>query len=121
MKADFSRRRFLAAGAAVTALPHLPDLFAKTIIVEPDETWARKTKRWAQLTLAEDDAAKFDLDFWLNYFRKTKSDGLCFSAGGCVASLLESVTRRGAAILAHFNEFSRPNPSIDFSCLSLME
>jgi len=66
-------------------LPHLPDLLAQTAIVAPDETWARKTKRWAQLTLVEDDAKNFDLDFWLDYFRKTRSDGLCFSAGGCVA------------------------------------
>jgi Beta-galactosidase trimerisation domain. len=66
-------------------LPHFSDLLAQTTIAAPDETWARKTKRWAQLTLAEDDAKNFDLGFWLDYFRKTQSDGICFSAGGCVA------------------------------------
>ncbi len=85
MKIELTRREFLAAGAAVTLLPHMPSLLAQGAVPVPDETWARKTKRWAQLTLAEDDAAHFDLDFWLNYFRETKSDGLCFSAGGCVA------------------------------------
>jgi hypothetical protein len=85
MKVDFTRREFLAAGAAVASLPYMPSLFAQSSPSAPDETWARKTKRWAQLTLAENDAENFDLDFWMNYFRETKSDGLCFSAGGCVA------------------------------------
>ena len=41
--------------------------------------------RWAQLTLVEDDPGRFDLRFWLDYFRRTHSDGACLSAGGCVA------------------------------------
>jgi hypothetical protein len=41
--------------------------------------------RWAQLTLVEDDPAHFDLAFWLDYFKRTRSDGVCLSGGGCVA------------------------------------
>jgi hypothetical protein len=41
--------------------------------------------RWAQLTLVEDDPPKLDVDFWLDYFRRTRSDAACLSAGGCVA------------------------------------
>ena len=41
--------------------------------------------RWAQLTLAEDDPGKFDPAFWLDYFRRTRADAVCLSAGGCVA------------------------------------
>lgn len=41
--------------------------------------------RWAQLTLVEDDPGKFDPGFWLDYFKRTKSDGVCLSGGGCVA------------------------------------
>ena len=41
--------------------------------------------RWAQLTLVEDDPGKFDLNFWLDCFARTKSDAVCLSAGGCVA------------------------------------
>jgi len=41
--------------------------------------------RWAQLTLAEDDPAHYDPEFWLDYFRRTHSDAACLSAGGCVA------------------------------------
>jgi hypothetical protein len=41
--------------------------------------------RWAQLTLVEDDPGQYDLNFWLDYFRRTHSDAACLSAGGCVA------------------------------------
>jgi hypothetical protein len=41
--------------------------------------------RWFQLTLVEDDPAHFDLGFWLDYFKRTRSDGVCLSGGGCVA------------------------------------
>jgi hypothetical protein len=41
--------------------------------------------RWFQLTLVEDDPAHFDLAFWLDYFKRTRSDGVCLSGGGCVA------------------------------------
>src|SRR5256885_2195962 len=41
--------------------------------------------RWAQLTLVEDDPGQFDPQFWLDYFKRTRSDAACLSAGGCVA------------------------------------
>jgi hypothetical protein len=41
--------------------------------------------RWGQLTLVEDDPGKFDPQFWLDYFKRTRADGACLSAGGCVA------------------------------------
>jgi hypothetical protein len=41
--------------------------------------------RWAQLTLVEDDPAHFNPGFWLDYFKQTRSDGVCLSGGGCVA------------------------------------
>ena len=47
--------------------------------------WASKPMRWMQLTLVEDDPAHFDSGFWLDYFKRTRSDGVCLSGGGCVA------------------------------------
>jgi len=47
--------------------------------------WASKPMRWFQLTLAEDDPAHYDPAFWLDYFNRTKSEGVCLSGGGCVA------------------------------------
>jgi len=51
----------------------------------PTPTWVDKPMRWAQLTLVEDDPGKFDVQFWLDYFQRIKSDAVCLSAGGCVA------------------------------------
>ena len=48
-------------------------------------SWIDRPMRWAQLTLVEDDPGKFDVGFWLDYFRRTHSDAVCLSAGGCVA------------------------------------
>lgn len=41
-----------------------------------------RAMRWAQLTLVENDPGSFDPDFWLDYFRRTHSDGAVLSAGG---------------------------------------
>jgi hypothetical protein len=49
------------------------------------ETWFDRPMRWAQLTLAENDPAHYDLQFWLDYFQRVHADAACLSAGGCVA------------------------------------
>ena len=51
----------------------------------PAPSWVDRPMRWAQLTLVEDDPPKFDAEFWLDYFRRTRADAVCLSAGGCVA------------------------------------
>ncbi len=97
---DSTRREFLKtsviAGAAVTLGEYplrsaraaeptgAPDMRAA---IPPPPSWIDKPMRWAQLTLVEDDPApgKFDLNFWLDYFARTKSDAVCLSGGGCVA------------------------------------
>ncbi|MBP8258105.1 MAG: beta-galactosidase trimerization domain-containing protein [Verrucomicrobia bacterium] len=87
-----TRREFLkaatAAGAAATVGPFTwpRALSAGTITnTAPMPSWVDQPMRWAQLTLVEDDPGKFDLQFWLDYFQRTRSDAVCLSAGGCVA------------------------------------
>jgi hypothetical protein len=48
--------------------------------------WFDRPMRWAQLTLAENDPAvgQYDVDFWLDYFKRAKCDAACLSAGGSV-------------------------------------
>ncbi|HUG12550.1 MAG TPA: ThuA domain-containing protein [Opitutaceae bacterium] len=93
---DLTRRHFIkstaVAGAAVS-LGRFPLLGAvmpgATVTsatgVPPSPSWVDKPMRWAQLTLVEDDPGSFDLQFWLEYFERTKSDAVCLSGGGCVA------------------------------------
>ena len=75
-----TRREFLVstALAAATATP------ASAVPSEPDPLFDRPM-RWAQLTLVENDPGTYDLQFWLDYFQRTHSDGVTLSAGGCVA------------------------------------
>ena len=88
-----SRREFLQAtalaGASITlSKPALGLPLASEAIgsfTAPTPGWVDKPMRWAQLTLVEDDPGKFDLQFWLDYFKRTRSDAVCLSAGGCVA------------------------------------
>lgn len=87
-----SRRSFLktstAAGtaAALGAWPCLADAPpGSTDAGRPAPDWVDRPMRWAQLTLVEDDPGTFDPAFWLDYFRRTRSDAACLSAGGCVA------------------------------------
>jgi hypothetical protein len=84
------RRRFLEASAlagAAVSLGPLPLVAAarSAAAARPLPSWIDRPMRWAQLTLVEDEPAKLDVGFWLDYFRRTRSDGVCLSAGGCVA------------------------------------
>jgi hypothetical protein len=86
MQSEISRRFFLGAtgvAGAVLAAGEAAPGHAAPAIAAP--TWVDRPMRWAQLTLVEDDPGRFDLPFWLDYFRRTHSDGACLSAGGCVA------------------------------------
>lgn len=88
----FTRRQFLkttaVAGAAVTLAKFTPRLFAaeaQPALPPPAPSWVDKPMRWAQLAFVEDDPGKYDPAFWLDYFKRTKSDAACLSGGGCVA------------------------------------
>jgi hypothetical protein len=87
MSHPISRRAFLKAsaiaGAAVSGGPF--SLHSLTGDLPSRPSWIDRPMRWAQLTLVEDDPGKFDPHFWLDYFRRTQSDAVCLSAGGCVA------------------------------------
>src|ERR1700722_18801462 len=62
----------IAGDGLLSAAAEQPDFFDRPM-------------RWAQLTLVEDDPGKYDPTFWLDYFKRTHSDAVCLSAGGCVA------------------------------------
>lgn len=47
--------------------------------------WYDRPMRWAQVGFVEDDPGNYDLDFWLDYFKRLHIDAACLSAGGVVA------------------------------------
>src|SRR5882757_4505855 len=92
MTPSFTRREFLeksAIASAVVTLGQFAPMFGQAAgtsgVIAPGPSWIDKPMRWAQLTLVEDDPGKFDLAFWLDYFKRTRSDAACLSGGGCVA------------------------------------
>ena len=83
-----SRRSFLKASATVAFVAASRWRCARLLAGAPDSKppdWIDRPMRWAQLTLVEDDPGKFDPQFWLEFFARTRSDAACLSAGGCVA------------------------------------
>jgi len=76
---DPNRRDFLRATAIAAST------FAAAAQPADAAGWFDRPMRWAQLTLVENDPGQYDLNFWLDYFRRTHSDAACLSAGGCVA------------------------------------
>jgi len=84
-----SRREFLRSTAIIGAAGSLDLLGDDQIIAQtrPGTTtdWFDRPMRWAQLTLVENDPGQYDLQFWLDYFKRVHADAVCLSAGGCVA------------------------------------
>jgi hypothetical protein len=93
MPVSLTRREFLQSTAAVGTGAAFAHVTPKPLWEGPTSPagsesapgWASKPMRWIQLTLVEDDPAHFDPAFWLDYFKRTRSEGVCLSGGGCVA------------------------------------
>lgn len=48
------------------------------------EPWYRRTLRWGQTNLTEVDPARYDADWWRDYWRRTRVQGVIINAGGIV-------------------------------------
>jgi hypothetical protein len=82
----FSRREFLAAGAAGAIA--LGSGFSLTTAIAASDVGSDRLKRamrWIQLALVEKDPATFDPDWWLAFFKRVHAQGACISAGGMCA------------------------------------
>lgn len=55
------------------------------VLTPAEQPWFDKAMRWAQLAFVESDPGNYDPDFWLDYFRRSRVDGVLLSAGGIVA------------------------------------
>lgn len=79
-----TRREFVQGAAAVSATLGAFGT-ASAFSIANDDKWADKPMRWAQINMTEDDPAKMDVAFWLDYFKRIHADGACLTAGGVVA------------------------------------
>jgi hypothetical protein len=60
-----------------------PKAHSESNLRTPD--WYNSATRWTQLTLVEDDPIRFDPAFWIDVFKRTRSNATCLSAGGYIA------------------------------------
>jgi hypothetical protein len=85
------------SGAALSGLMPLNAAMAARRGYASPVKWEEGPMRWFQLAFTEDDPGKFSPQFWLDYFREIKADGVCLSAGGGVAFYPTKVPNHGKA------------------------
>src|ERR1041385_2130191 len=83
-----SRRSFLKSAAAAGALMQV-NLSNVSIGAAQDETtalpWYRRTFRWGQTNIAENDPPTYDIPWWREHWKRTRTQGVIINAGGIVA------------------------------------
>lgn len=83
--AQMTRRELIEGALATAALGRTSHAQAVLAGSHGVEEWYDRTMRWFQLIFVESDPKDLDTDWWLNFFRRTHSDGACLSAGGVCA------------------------------------
>ncbi|HEX9189774.1 MAG TPA: beta-galactosidase, partial [Vicinamibacteria bacterium] len=89
MRRTVSRRTFVSvslgtaaaarAGAPAGALPAAP------VLDDTGRPWFRRTRRWVQTNLNEQDPAAYDAAPWTEYWKRVRAQGVIVNAGGIVA------------------------------------
>ncbi|HEY3741894.1 MAG TPA: beta-galactosidase trimerization domain-containing protein [Bryobacteraceae bacterium] len=80
---NHSRRDFVRHAAGLAVALHGSSKGAAA--ASSSDGWYDRPMRWAQVAFVEDDPGNYDLQFWLDYFKRCHIDAACLSAGGCVA------------------------------------
>ena len=47
--------------------------------------WFEKVTRWGQVNITEKDPAQYDIPWWRNFWKQTRTEGIIVNAGGIVA------------------------------------
>jgi hypothetical protein len=85
-----TRRQFLAQSAAaslgVLALPGCVST-SSSPVTRPvtKQPWYRRTFRWGQTNITEADPPGYDIGWWRDYWKRTRTQGVIINAGGIVA------------------------------------
>jgi hypothetical protein len=83
--AEIDRRSLFKGAAAVGAASFLGPFGRSAAMAAETSDWVWAPMRWVQINFTEDDPGRFDPKFWLDFMRRTKTDGVCLGAGGIVA------------------------------------
>ena len=79
------RRMLVQSAGAVAGLLAFSPRAAGAAAPAPDKGWEWEPMRWVQICATEDDPARYDPQFWFDFLKRTKTTGVCLSAGGVTA------------------------------------
>src|SRR3954453_6181496 len=92
---NISRRTFVrqsalaATSVAAVSLPILPGLAgpppSTSAATGARAPWYRRALRWGQTNINELDPARYDLPFWVDYWKRTRVQAIIVNAGDIVA------------------------------------
>lgn len=82
-----SRREMMAGMATAGLAAGLPLAGSGAALAAPPpgKGWEWGPMRWVQICATEDDPARYDKQFWIDFLRRTRTQGVCLSAGGVTA------------------------------------
>ena len=87
-----SRRIFLKRAAAATVtiassnlLSIATESIGRKVLPAEEIPWYRRVTRWGQTNITEKDPAHYDIKWWRNHWKNTKTQGVIINAGGIVA------------------------------------
>ena len=79
------RRTWIKGAAAMGAVGGLSPLGGLSAMAADAPDWVWQPMRWVQVNFTEDDPGRFDPQFWIDFMKRTSTQGVCLSAGGIVA------------------------------------
>lgn len=86
-----SRREFLKKTAvapmavSLIGLGHSEVVAPHPAVEGNDLPWYRRTYRWGQTNINEKDPIRYDIRWWRDYWKRTRTQGVVINAGGIVA------------------------------------
>lgn len=81
---EMDRRTLLGAATTMGALSPFGAV-ARVQGGSSGEGWEWGPMRWVQICATEDDPGRYDIGFWLDFLKATRTQGVCLSAGGVTA------------------------------------
>lgn len=84
-----NRRDFFRMAAGTSAITWMsPNLSGSPKPAPPEgavSPWYRRILRWGQTNINEADPSRYDIDWWRQHWRRTRTQGVIINAGGIVA------------------------------------
>lgn len=77
------RRLLLQASSVAMGAMAMPGIAAAA--PKGGQSWEWQPMRWVQICATDDDPQRYDRQFWMDFLKRTSTQGVCLSAGGVTA------------------------------------